>query len=188
METTEPPPPVTARFRWTAGDLATGRKHATKASSDKRLLYLLAIPVLIASFLLKPSSGRRLNGQSEMIFFLGLAGLFVLTLVLSIAAVWLTRKILARNERRQFEKVPAAQQEIEWHFTSETITVISLLSSSVSQWHAFQKVISTPDGFLFMPDSKIFYFVPLRAFVSPRDIESLKALARLQAREFTEKN
>ena len=47
-------------------------------------------------------------------------------------------------------------------------------------------MLSTPAGFLLLPNAQIFHFIPRRAFASEADIEALKTLASTHAREFKE--
>ncbi|HEX7261398.1 MAG TPA: YcxB family protein [Luteolibacter sp.] len=167
-------PPITVRFRWTLEDLLTGRKLSLRL--NRSLFYIrIALGIALIGFGIR----KYLLGDPLWVFFLSFA--IILPIALLVKSV-----IQKQLIRRQFSKRPDANAEVAWTVTDQGISASSPHSKSEIQWSAFQRVIATPAGFLFMPNRQIFHFIPTRAFETPADIENLKTLARQHAKEFKE--
>lgn len=110
-------------------------------------------------------------------------GILIFTIII---AVSLTIQISKYNLRREFAKRPDANMEILWILSAAGIQTKSTNLKAELNWPVFQKIISAPAGFIFMPNSQIFHFIPIRAFSSAEDIENLKTLAREHAAVFKE--
>lgn len=167
-------PPITARFRWTVEDFLTGRKLSLRL--NRGLFYFrLTLGVALLAF----AYWQYQTGSFSWVFYLA----FSITLPV---AIIVREAIQSWLLRRQFSKRPDANAEVEWTLSDQGIVSSTPLSKGEIQWSAFQRVISTPSGFLFMPNRQIFHFIPTRAFETPTDIENLKTLARQHATEFKE--
>ena len=178
--------PIIARYRWTVEDLITGRKYTTKLNRG-RLIRIIGLAVAAAAALTfgvpsgnHPNHAPHRNDPSANWV---VSGIFLGAILI---AVPLGKFIAAKIVRRQFAKRPDANAELEWNFAEQAISTSSSHAKSEIKWPAFQKVISTPVGFIFMPTAQIFHFIPNRAFASPADIESVRTLARQHATEFKE--
>lgn len=172
--------PITARFNWTSDDLINGRRHFEK-SRDKtsiRILVLVAI-----SYWGYQIQGSNMTNKHTWVFVGLIVGLIGLGVLIGIpVARWTSKYII----RREFAKRPDANMEIVWTISDQGIQTSTTVSKGEIQWGAFQKVIFTPAGFLFMPSAKIFHILPTRAFSSQADIENLKTLARAHVAVFKE--
>ncbi|MEO7101201.1 MAG: YcxB family protein [Luteolibacter sp.] len=172
--------PITARFRLTADDLIAGRKYAKTASPNWWITINKYVSVTYLAFVatLFLPDGFRLSDYltAEIIRVI----LLTILVVDAIAETTFTSKI-----RRGFAKrADANQMEIAWTVSETDIHVSSPHSNTEFVWPAFQRIVSTADGFIFMTTEQNFYFLPTRAFSSPADIENFKVLARGHATEF----
>jgi hypothetical protein len=175
-------PIITAKFRWTAEDLITGRKYAIRHKRRGRLILLLAVAFVMFMFgLLNGSQPKHDSGAIHLSSSLTVFGVLIGVILFALP---LGKYIAARINRRQFAKRPDADEDILWECSDTGIVTSSSNTQSEIKWAAFYKVLATPAGFLFMPNAQIFHFIPNRAFGSPADIESLKTLARQHARDF----
>ncbi|MBC7981425.1 MAG: YcxB family protein [Armatimonadetes bacterium] len=170
-------PPITARFKWTADDLAVGRKFFGRTAGNSVLWFVLIFLTVIFT-----SLKFLLGNRFEVV--LVVAGIFGFATFVGITIV--TRLVRPYLLKREFASRHDAHEEIEWQFSQQQITINSTDGKSDLQWSAFQKVLSTPAGFLFLSTAQIFHFVPRRAFASEADIEFVISLARTHAREFKE--
>ena len=171
---------ITARFTWTADDLIVGRKHALKLNKWSPIGYWFAAIAFIVICVYSTGAHRDKHGVIVASF---ISGLILLGFIIGVP---LARMISSFLIRRQFGKRPDAGTEIVWEISEAGISTISAHSKSENQWSSLQKVVVTPAGFLFMPNSQIFHFIPNRAFAKPEDVENLKQLARHCAIEFKE--
>lgn len=166
--------PITARFRWTVEDLLTGRKFSLRL--NRALVYFrIALGVALLAF----AFWQYQIGSFSWVFYLALS------ITLPIAIV-VRKTIQTWLLRRQFSKRPDANAQVEWIISDQGIVASTPLSKGEIQWSAFQKIVATPKGLLFMPNRQIFHFIPARAFETPADMENLKSLARQHATDFKE--
>ena len=169
---------ITARFVWTVDDLMIGRKYFARF----RKTSLIGIVLFVAGAVFVGSNIQRAYIGNDV--FETVAGIALTILLGVIIGVPLARMISSFLIRRQFSKRPDAGMEIIWEISEAGISTSSALSKSEIQWSAFQKVVATPAGFLFMPNVEIFHFIPNRAFENKMKIERLKELARRYAAQF----
>ena len=172
--------PITARFCWTVDDLFIGRKYATK-SGIFGLPLISAIAVICCWILLRGAPRGRVYSLNTN---LAIIGIFAVAVIGGGTALFLTRKIELVFARRKFARRPDANAEVEWKFSDEEITTSTDNSKSEMKWTAFHKVIATPKGLIFMPCAEIFHFIPIRAFQSSGDMETVMELARRQVAHF----
>jgi hypothetical protein len=93
----------------------------------------------------------------------------------------------SRNQRsRLFAKRPHAYQVVQAAFSPEEIYFSCQDQKIQTTWSAFNKVVATPDGILFLPNAEVFRFIPERAFKTDDDFEALIVLARKHAPNFQE--
>lgn len=170
-------PPVTARYRWTLDTLQTGKHYAGKlrrGALAARVIIVGAFALLAMKFLLGGEDGfSTLNAVLVVGISLGVG------LVIGLAL----KNHLAQ---KQFSQRPDANSEIEWTASESGISISTSTASSEIQWSAFQIIISTPKGFLFMPNRQVFNFIPSHAFESKEAVEAVKNLARQHAKDFRE--
>jgi hypothetical protein len=166
--------PITARYRWTVVDLLTGRKISLRL--NRALLYFR---LALGSTLLAFAFWQYQTGSFSWVFYLALGIILPIT-------IGVRKTIQTRLLRRQFNKRPDANAGVEWIISDQGIVFSTPLSKGEIQWSAFQKIVATPKGFLFMPNRQIFHFIPVRAFETPADVENLNTLARQHAKEFKE--
>lgn len=174
--------PITARFSWTFEDIRTGRKLVKKPGNLGLLLITGVAVACCAILLIGAPSGRSYPLGTNLIIL----GIFSTAVAFGAIALFLTRKIETSFARSKFSNRPDANCEVEWKFSEFEIHSSTDHSKSELKWIAFYKVISTPEGFIFMPNAEIFHFIPKRAFQSDEDINSLIALARRHASDFRE--
>lgn len=169
---------IVARWIWLQTDLEEGRKQFSKINASQRFLRTFVLAAVAAILLFRAFSDDKHDSY--------LATLAIL-IVAIITAVILVKVLISPSLRqREFNKRPDANQEIAWSIDNENITIISPDTRSEVRWTHFYKVVSTPVGFLFMPNAQIFQFIPNRAFLIPADIEKLKTLARDHAKDYKE--
>ena len=174
---------ITVRYRWTVEDLIAGRRYAQPSAKVLMTIVALTLPVV---FLASANDSSRSSPPSAYEAALVIVVIVAIAIVASWIALKIGRKIRHSILRRQFAKRPDANHEVEWKISNEKIHISTPDAKTEVLWPAFQRVISTPAGFLFMPNKQIFHFIPIRAFDSPSDIEKLKEMARKHARTFKE--
>ena len=171
---------ITARFIWTANDLLAGRKYVLKLSKWSSVgVWLLALVFFTIGVLISNPPNSK-HGALAAVF------LFIILFIGIIIGVPLAKMISQWSIRRQFTKRPDADTEVVWEISENGISIHSDLSKAEIQWNAFQRVVFTPVGFLFMPNAQIFHFIPNRAFANDGEIAKLKELARRLAKDFKE--
>lgn len=173
-------PSVNARFHWTADDLLAGRKYAT---NSRKIWWIFILVMAAAFFAPEIFREKQLAHRHSLAAGLAVSAIFLVTIGVALP---LGKMIGAAIVRRQFAKRPDANQEIEWEISETGITISASNAMTEAKWSAFQMIIFTPAGFLFMSNSQIFHIIPTRAFATPMDIENLKTLARQHATLFKE--
>jgi hypothetical protein len=174
-------PPITARYIFTLDDLLAGRKRVLKVG--RALAYFIVMTGIVIALAI-----RMLGGPPRHFSLEGVAaaiGLLIFAILVAVPSAKMINYLIIRN---QFRKRPDLTSEVEWKFSEQNIIITSPTSTSECQWTAFQKIISTPEGIIFMPNAQIFSFVPIRAFDSAQDFEAVTALARRHASDFKELN
>lgn len=171
---------ITARFTSTADDFIAGRKHALKLNKWSSFGFW-------AAFLMFVSIGISVSGpsnsQHRILAASIIGGVILVGIVIGVPLAKMISRWLIR---RQFAKRPDADSEVVWMFSEDGIAIHCAHSKAEIHWDAFQRVVSTPAGFLFMPNAQIFHFLPNRAFADDGEIAKLKDLARRLANEFKE--
>ncbi|MES2922571.1 MAG: YcxB family protein [Verrucomicrobiota bacterium] len=178
---------ITARFRWTVEDLIIGSKYDPNSKPSWLLVIGCAALGIFAFAVSGPSPAKQVSHGIHPTAIWVLLIVLGILLVGILVALPLAKKINALVVRRQFAKRPDANMEIEWTFSEVAVKSATTDSKFEVQWSVFHKVISTPKGFLFMSNARVFHFIPHRAFATPADIEDLKTLARQHATRFKEK-
>ena len=164
--------PITGRFIQTLDDCLVGSKYLVSGRSLNRW-----INVILMLFLVHLLWTLRGN--------LDLPGMIYSVLPFLILVAFL-KFFLPFIQRRQFTRHPETNMEMVYSITDVAIRFESEVSTIETRWRAFKKIVSAPEGFVFMPTSQSFHFLPIRAFSSPADIENLKTLARQHAADFKE--
>jgi hypothetical protein len=172
--------PITVRFVWTADDLITGRKYAIKLNKWSPIGYGFTAIVGLAICIYASGAHRQKHGVMIAIF---IGGMILLGIIIGVPFARMISRFLIR---RRFAKRPDSGTEVVWEISDAGISTSTAQSKSENLWTSLQQVVSTPEGFLFMPNTEIFYFIPHRAFESGMDIERLKELARRCAAKFKE--
>lgn len=171
--------PIIAQWTWTQEDLDLGRKFFRKTVSKVRQFWTWAIISASVTFVILNEIAK---GGRE-------AGLFVFGILLFavLGSIFVTTTFISPFLRkREFAKRPDANIEIRWEITAEKIVITTDLSRSEMEWSIFYKVISVKAGFLFLPNAQIFQFIPNRAFAVENDIQRLRQLAALHAKDYKE--
>lgn len=157
--------PVSARYHWTIEDLLTGRRITMRLN---RRLFYFRIAVVVGFLAL--AWLRHGSADPLWIFFLGCA--------ISIPLLVPLRKLVGEwTLRRQFPKRPDAGAEVGWDISEDGIITSTPYSRAELKWTAFQRVIATPAGIVFMPNRQIFHFLPARAFAPPADMATVAEMA-----------
>ena len=86
--------------------------------------------------------------------------------------------------RMQFRRRPDRDAEFIWQFAPEQIISDGAGFKTELTWKAFAKVVQTPNGFLFYPNSRVFQWVPKHAFRSDAEFQQVADWAREKARVF----
>lgn len=171
---------ITARFNWTVDDLLAGRKQVLKLKKWRTFGISIAALAAFSIGLLKSAP---LDSKHGVLAAFIIGGLILLGILIGVPLAKMISRFLIR---RQFAKRPDAGTEVVWEMSEDGIATHSAHSKAEIQWSAFQRVISTPAGFLFMPNTQIFHFLPNRAFANYAEIARLKDLARRMAKDFKE--
>lgn len=171
---------ITARFVWTADDLITGRKYTMKLNKWRSVG--ISFAALVAFSIGIHSSGAH-QGKHGILAASIIGGVILVGIIIGVPLAKMISRWLIR---RQFAKRPDSGLEIVWEISENGISAHSTHSKSEIQWSAFQRVVSTPAGFLFMPNAQIFHILPNRAFADDGEIAKLKNLARRLAKDFKE--
>lgn len=157
--------PVSARYNWTIDDLLTGRRITMRL--NRRLLYF-RIAVVIAFLVFAWQAHQSGNGL-QPIFLGGAIAIPLLVLLRRFISEW--------TLRRQFPKRPDAGAEVGWDISEDGILATSPNTRTELKWTAFQRVIATPKGIIFMPNRQIFHFLPARSFAPPEEMETVATMA-----------
>jgi cytochrome c oxidase assembly factor CtaG len=174
--------PITAHFNWTADDLIKGRKYFLKSRGKSP--YLIILLCFVAGLIgwQLTTANHSLNASSAI----AAAVVVALLLLGCLIGIPVSKSITRYLTRREFAKRPDANIAISWTFAEDLIHTLSSSGKAEIQWSAFQSVLHTPAGFLFIPNRQMFHLIPTRAFANPAEIENLKSLARRQAAEYKE--
>lgn len=169
---------ITARFTWTADDLIAGRKHALKLNKWSSFGFWTAFLTFVSIGI---SVSGPSNSQHRVLTASIIGGVILVGIIIGVPLARMFSRWLIR---RQFAKRPDAGSEVVWEISENGIATHCAHSKAEIQWDAFQRVVSTPAGFLFMPDTQIFHFLPNRAFADIVEMDRLKDLARRLAKDF----
>jgi hypothetical protein len=171
---------ITARLIWTADDLLAGRKHALKLNKWTSFGFWAAFVVFVSIGI---SVSGPSNSQHRVLAASIIGGVILVGILIGVPLAKMISRWLIR---RQFAKRPDAGSEVVWEISENGIATHSAHSKAEIQWDAFQRVVSTPAGFLFMPNAQIFHFLPNRAFADDGEMDKVRDLARRLAKEFKE--
>jgi hypothetical protein len=78
--------------------------------------------------------------------------------------------------RNYSKKAAASADLVTIGFDAEGVVIDGPKASSTSSWSAFEKVVETPDDFIFYVQPKIFFGVPKRYFDNAEQVESVRDL------------
>lgn len=160
--------PITARFHWTSPDRTESRETVMRSKFGSKN------PAALLQFLL------------TMAILLGMDHLRIDLLWITVSVLMLLTIIGFAKFLKPFDKRPHAYQVVEWSITPEEIRCSCQNQKIQTTWSAFNKVIATSEGILFLPSAEVFRFIPERAFKTDDDFEALKTLARKYAPDFNE--
>lgn len=163
---------IVAKYIWTADELVAARKWHSRRGV-LRFLYVLVwglIVLFLGVGLLTLIVFREAAGITGIVI-----GLFLLFIHL-VVDPWLIR--------RQFDKRPDQDIELEWRFLPDLIRTESALGKSEAKWDAYQEIVQTPDGLLFYANRQVFLWLPRHALACDDDFTHLVRLAEQKARKF----
>jgi len=164
---------ILIRYRWTADELLAG--HRANFRHRVRPIFRWGFVFLAALFVVASVSKLREGGASPMGLFLLFAALYI-PLMFFVVRPWLVR--------RQFNKRPDRDAEIEFRISQERIHLQTGHGSSDVTWEGLAKVVQTPKGFLLYPTNEIFHWLPQHGFANQADFDRLAEIARQRAQEF----
>lgn len=125
--------------------------------SNSVFIYLHIIAIGMFFFVL-------LNGKGEWFGYFGI--IFVLYLAIAIY----------RNANSNFKTTKTLHETLSYEFNLEGVTVIGQTFNSTIQWNSFHKVREFKKWFLLYTNKQIAMLIPKRAFNSPSEMESFRAL------------
>jgi len=164
--------PVIIRFRWTDDDLFQAHRyhfrHTCRPAFRFGLHFLFAV-LLIGGVLMLISSGPA--GKAPLPISLGfLAG----------GIYWFAVRPFERRWaiRRQFNKRPDRDIELEWQVAGDKIRTQSTLGHSEFSWQVFTKMVRTPSGVMVYPNDQIYHWLPRRGFASDAEYKRFSELAK----------
>lgn len=122
------------------------------------------------------------------IYSIVVAGPSVVTSLFLLALVYLY--VIRRYERRwwvrrEFEKRPDKNSDIEWLINADKLQIKSSLMEAELIWSAFVQVVQTRDGFIFYSNEGVFNFFPKRGFQNDSEFQRLAQLAEKHAKNFS---
>jgi hypothetical protein len=181
---------ITATFIWTFDDLIARKKELVKktgASSGKLSIFswlIYGILILAIAWVIT----RLLNKQIVISFttlqnYLPMIGMYLL---LSIA-LWATFIFVQRrNLKQSFLKSPDSNKRVLVTITRDEIVMQADGSSETRwKWKALSGVRKTPKGFFFFQAPRTVFWIPVRAFQSTDDIETVSELAKSLTPKFS---
>jgi len=181
---------ITATFIWTFDDLIARKKALVTrpgASSGKLSIFpwltygllVLAIVWIVTKLLDKQIIPSFTTIQS----YLPLFGMY---LFLSIA-LWATFTFIQkRNLKQEFLKSPDSNKRVLVTITPDEIVMKADGSSEARwNWKVLSEVRKTPKGFCFFQAPRTVFWIPIRAFQSANDIETVTELAKSLTPKFS---
>ena len=175
--------PITSRFTLIADDLIKSKEHAALALESKGpLLAWIQSHKAYVAFLAAFAFPEKFDVLGCTITRESVTGTMFVIMLVGLATTLISNFLT----RRRFPKLLDANREINWTISDTEIQISSTHSQATFDWVAFQRILFTRAGFLFMANEQIFHFIPTRAFSTPADIENLKTLARQHATDFKE--
>jgi hypothetical protein len=181
---------ITGTFIWTLDDLIARKKAlVTKptASSGKSFIFswlaygLLALAIIWVVF--KLLNKQIIPSLTTIQGYLPLIGMY---LFLSVA-LWVTYTFIQKQKLKQsFLQSPDSNKNILVTITYDEIVMKADGSSETRwNWKALSEVRKTPKGFCFFQAPRTVFWIPIRAFQSAKDIETISELAKRLTPKFS---
>ena len=164
---------VLIRYHWTADELLCAQRWHFR--QRVRPAFRWALWIILTLMVLSGALGWHQTGSIQPSGYLFFVGLYLL------ADVFVLKP---RRVHRQFAKRPDRDAEIEWRILAEIIHIRTPHTRSDVAWPAFAKVVQTPAGFLFYPNSQMFHWLPRSGFASDAEFGRLTSLAEQHATTF----
>ena len=165
---------VVIKYRWTVDEVQQAHHYHFRHTCRPLFrvgLHCSFVFVLLGGVLMLVTSGS--SGKAPLSISLG----FV-----AAGSYWFVLRPFDRRWRirRQFEKRPDRDLEIEWEVSDDRIIARSELGQSEIAWRAFAKVVFTPSGVMLYPNDQLYQWVPRHGFAGAGDFERFAALARIK--------
>ncbi len=180
---------ITATFVWTLDDLIARKKGlARKTGSSGKLSFFFWLIYGLLILAIAWVITRLLNKQIDISFtaiqnHLPLISIYLFLFV----ALWATFIFVQRqNLKQSFLKSPDSNKRVLVTITREEIVMQADGSPETRwKWKALSGVRKTPKGFFFFQAPRTVFWIPVRAFQSAKDIETVSELAKSLTPKFS---
>ena len=180
---------ITGTFIWTLDDLIARKKAlltkpalSGKLSIFSWLVYGL-LAVAIVWIVTKVLNKQIIPSFTTIQGYLPLIGLYLLLSII----LWVTYDFIQKRKLKQsFLQSPDSNKSVLVTITSDEIVMKADGSSETKwSWKALNEVRKTPKGFCFFQAPRTVFWIPMRAFQSANDIETVSELAKKLTPKFS---
>lgn len=184
--------PITAEFNWTFDEMKAMQEALTmtpvasksKTSGFSWITYVL-LPVAIIIMITNNSINFRfpvidnIKDNLPMIFIY----------IVPVLALWAVFSYAQKNNlRKAFINSPDSNKRIHIALTPDEVVLTSEALETRLKWTRFIEVRHTSKGFCFLQTPQAGVWIPIHAFKSTADIESVSEMARRLTPKFTTTN
>jgi hypothetical protein len=184
--------PITAEFIWTIDELKAMQEALAimavsskgKTSGFSWITYVL-LPIAIIIMIMDDSTKYRLPSIVTIKDNLPMIGILVL-LVLMFWAIFSYAQ--RHNLKEVFFNSPDYNKRIRVTLTADEFVLTSEALETRLKWTRFIEVRRTSKGFCFLQSPHVGFWIPIHAFKSTADVESVSEMARRLTPKFTTTN
>lgn len=184
--------PITAEFNWTIDEVKAMQEALAiltvppkgKTSGFSWITYIL-LPIAIIIIILDDSKKYRLPSIATIEGNIPLIGMSILLIIV----FWVIFSYAQKHNLKQaFFKSPDYNKRIYVTLTPDEFVIASEASETRHKWTSFIEVRRTSKGFCFLQTPQAGVWIPIHAFKSTADIESVSEMARRLTPKFTTTN
>jgi hypothetical protein len=180
---------ITAEFLWTIDEMKAMQEALAimpvtskgKLSGFSWITYVL-LPIAIIIMIMDNSTKYRFPSIATIRDSLPLIGMFLLLIFVFWSIFSYAQK---HNLKQAFFKSPDYNKRIRIILTSDEFVLTSEALETRLKWTRFTEVRRTSKGFCFLQSPQEGFWIPIHAFKSTSDVESLAEMARRLTPKFT---
>lgn len=173
--------PIAGSFIWTLEDMSTRQAvliGAPMTARGKFISYSITVFLIMMTFILVVVA----TGKSLRSFFADpfLVSIPFLTFIIILIFIYSNNA----NLKKSFLKSPDHDKRVDVTVSQDEIIMrIEGISENKWNWNTIKEVQRNPKGFCFFIAEKSGFWIPIRAFSSPADIEAMTQLIKQLIRE-----